>query len=335
MLYLVLLILSAKCVTSAPVNTIKEEEKEPVDTIAHYKEYLKEASRSLHLDPNTLATIKKLLDNNVSIHDFLFWNSSLRGVYDESKRRIMDELLGAGLKKRLLESDHPDGANNPEKTKRPSNMELVKKSIDRFKELDLFQIKQYEGHVEKEKNETVQRFLDLPEEKRSQLIEHYKKVLEKHQKRPKVHQPGSGYGQKIFQPRTLFSDVDLNGDDYLDVGEVEAILQPELDKAYDPNDPEFDPWEEKLDQTKMRRKFMDHYDKDGDYFVSRDEFVRGVTSDYARTDEPWKTAQDEEDTFETNEDEIRRLVSEAQLRRQVYITQQPVIQQPTPQPEIV
>ncbi|VDQ11144.1 unnamed protein product [Trichobilharzia regenti] len=79
--------------------------------------------------------------------------------------------------------------------------------------------------------------------------------------------------------------------------------------------------EEKYDRNKMRQKFMEHYDTDGDYFVSLDEFTKGLESAAVKEDDEWKTAQDEEDMFETNEAELRRLASEAQQKQQAHVTE--------------
>lgn len=37
----------------------------------------------------------------------------------------------------------------------------------------------------------------------------------------------------------------------------------------------------------MRQKFMERFDTDGDYFVSRDEFLRGVNQPYPSYDSDW------------------------------------------------
>ncbi|CAH8830568.1 unnamed protein product [Trichobilharzia szidati] len=329
MIYLVLFLLTVQCITSVPVvSGTGDNEEEEID---NYKHYLEEAPKSLHLDPETLASLKTLLAGNITAADYIrLWNSSLRDWSDESKRHIVEKLVEARSRQKSHESDS-DSENLGSKRK-PSNMELVQKAVNRLRELDSLQEKQYEEHVAKEKAERVKQFLELPEEKRAEMIKHFKEEAEKHRKRPKVHQPGSdeqlkeywekqeGMERETFNPRTLFSEIDLDGDGHLSVHEVEAVLQRELDKVYDMKDPEFDPLEEKYDRNKMRQKFMEHYDTNGDYFVSLDEFLKGIESSYAKRDEDWKTAQDEEDMFETNEEELRRLASEAQ--KQAHVTEQ-------------
>lgn len=43
-----------------------------------------------------------------------------------------------------------------------------------------------------------------------------------------------------FEPKTFFNLHDLTGDGYLDISELEALFQKELDKIYDKNAPEDD-----------------------------------------------------------------------------------------------
>lgn len=46
-----------------------------------------------------------------------------------------------------------------------------------------------------------------------------------------------------FDPKTFFAMHDMNGDKYLDRGELESLFQRELDKVYEPGHPEDDPRE--------------------------------------------------------------------------------------------
>lgn len=46
--------------------------------------------------------------------------------------------------------------------------------------------------------------------------------------------------KESFDPKTFFNLHDLNGDGYLDIAELEALFQKELDKVYDKNAPEDD-----------------------------------------------------------------------------------------------
>ena len=43
---------------------------------------------------------------------------------------------------------------------------------------------------------------------------------------------------EVFE--NLMTFLDINGDGYIDAFELEAIFQPELDKIWDPNNPEDD-----------------------------------------------------------------------------------------------
>ncbi|TNN15394.1 Nucleobindin-1 isoform 1 [Schistosoma japonicum] len=224
---------------------------------------------------------------------------------------------------------------------------LIKENIvDRLKKLDSEQETKYQKHVEEEKNNTVRRFLKHSDEERAAMLRHFKESAERHRRRPKIYQPGSedqlkeywekyeGLDRESFNPRTLFADIDLDGDGYLNVNEIEAFLQREIEKVYNPEDPDFDPWEEKYDQIKMRQKFMERFDTDKDYFISREEFLKNVKVPYVLGDHYWKTAQDVEDMFETDESELRRLASEAQSLEKDHLTDAPNLHQTTEQPNV-
>nr|AAW24929.1 SJCHGC06365 protein [Schistosoma japonicum] len=120
---------------------------------------------------------------------------------------------------------------------------LIKENIvDRLKKLDSEQETKYQKHVEEEKNNTVRRFLKHSDEERAAMLRHFKESAERHRRRPKIYQPGSedqlkeywekyeGLDRESFNPRTLFADIDLDGDGYLNVNEIEAFLQREIEK---------------------------------------------------------------------------------------------------------
>ena len=56
--------------------------------------------------------------------------------------------------------------------------------------------------------------------------------------------------------------LDINGDGYIDAFELEAIFQPELDKIWDPNNPEDDmnEMEEVSFETKINKFFRIFFD---------------------------------------------------------------------------
>ncbi|VDQ10789.1 unnamed protein product [Trichobilharzia regenti] len=159
------------------------------EEINNYKHYLEQAAKSLHLDPQTMASLKTLMTDSINAADYIrFWNSSLRDLSDETKRRIVEKLVEVHSQQKSQSDSDSESLGSK---KKPSNMELVQKAVNRLRELDSLQEKQYEEHVAKEKAERVKQFLELPEEKRAEMIKHFKEEAAKHRKRPKVHQPVS------------------------------------------------------------------------------------------------------------------------------------------------
>ncbi|CAH8470554.1 unnamed protein product [Schistosoma margrebowiei] len=339
MIIFALFILAIECIVSVPVIPTLDNAEE----VAQYKKYLEEAPKAINVDPQTLASAQKVFGENSSLDDLLLlWNTSLRDKHDETKRHLVEKLIKAHLKKAA--DSHPNTMGGIVYNGIPGyETESPKKVVDQLKKLDTDQEKKYQAHVAKEKSDTVRKFSKFTEEERARMLKSLKEQAEKHKRHPRIYQPGSqdqlreywekyeGLDKESFNSRTLFADIDLDGDGYLNIHEVEALLQRELEKVYNPEDPDYDPWEEKYDQSRMRQKFMERFDTDGDYFVSRDEFLRGVNQPYPSYDRDWMTAQDEEDMFETNEEELRRLASEAQLKEQNHLTHEPDRQQTTTQ----
>ncbi|XP_018648880.1 putative nucleobindin [Schistosoma mansoni] len=339
----------------APLMTLpKLQSRREAEEAAQYKKYLEEAPKAINVDPKTLDSARKVfvenqlpsfmkfqLDRQIPFNDLLLlWNTSLRDKDDETKRYLVEKLIKTHLEK-AADSHRNTMGGVVHKTLPGYEAESPNKIVDKLKKLDDEQERKYQEHVAKEKSDMVQKFSKFTEEERARMLKSLKELAEKHKRHPRIHQPGSqdqlkeywekyeGLDEQSFNSRTLFADIDLDGDGYLNIHEVEAFLQTELEKVYNPEDPDYDPWEERHDQKKMRQKFMDRFDTDGNYLVSRDEFLRGVNQPYPSYDRDWMTAQNEEDMFKTNEEELRRLVSEAQSKeqnRQQTTTEQPNVQ---------
>ncbi|KAK4473845.1 hypothetical protein MN116_003177 [Schistosoma mekongi] len=342
MILFLLFILTPQYLVSVPVIPASEIPEEA----AQYKKYLEEAPKALNVDKQLLASVKKLMEGNSSLDDFLLlWNESLRDMHSEKKRQLIERLLKVRLKSTPGRTPNVFGGSVL-KDEPESKTESLTELVGQLKKLDSEQMTKYQKHVDEEKNNTVRRFLKSSDKERAEMLRNFSESAERHRRRPKIYQPGSqdqlkeywekgkGLDREFFNPRTLFAEIDLDGDGYLDVNEIEALLQRELEKVYNPGDPDYDQFEASYDQTRMRKKFLERFDKNGDYLVSRDEFLIGGNLPYAPGDHYWKSAQDEEDIFETNESEIRRLASEAQLLEKYYLTEAPNLHQTTEQPNV-
>lgn len=65
----------------------------------------------------------------------------------------------------------------------------------------------------------------------------------------------------------------MNGDKYIDIYELEAIFQAELDKMYDPENPDDDVREMEEERARMRQHVMKEVDKNNDGAISMKEFL--------------------------------------------------------------
>ncbi|UYV76249.1 NUCB2, partial [Cordylochernes scorpioides] len=196
--------------------------------------------------------------------------------------------------------------------------ELDKKRRQEFKE--------YEMEKEYRYRESLK---NMTEEERKEVEEKHKESIEKHKEHPKVHHPGSKpqleqvweeqdhMPKEEFNPKTFFSlhgefspdsflqptglshQQNVNGDGYLDIQEVEALLGLEVKKIYNEND---DPVEMKEEYNRMREHIYKEVDTNRDSLISRDEFLDMTKKAGFEQDEGWK-GLDEQQVY--NEDDLR------------------------------
>lgn len=153
----------------------------------------------------------------------------------------------------------------------------AKRKLD-FKEYEMQKELQFRAQLASAANET----------ERVHLLQARDQALKRHADHPRVHHPGSRaqleqvwaeqdhLPKNDFDPKTFFSLHDLNGDGYLDVQEVEALLSLEVRKLYDPKhnpEAEDDPREMMEEFHRMREHIYREADKDRDGLISRHEFL--------------------------------------------------------------
>merc|ERR1719333_2069476 len=114
-----------------------------------------------------------------------------------------------------------------------------------------------------------------------------------------------------WNPKTFFAMHDLNGDNFWDEDEVRVLFRKELDKVYDPNEPEDDMKEREEEMERMREHVFKESDKDKNRMISYDEFLAETQRDEFNKDEGWDTLdEDEEDMF--TEEEFQQFEQERQ-----------------------
>ncbi|CAH8464526.1 unnamed protein product [Schistosoma mattheei] len=103
MIIFALFLLTTECIVSVPVIPTLDNTEEA----AQYKKYLEEAPKAINVDPQTLASARKVFGENSSLDDLLLlWNTSLRDKHDETKRHLVEKLIKAHLKKAA--DSHPN-----------------------------------------------------------------------------------------------------------------------------------------------------------------------------------------------------------------------------------
>merc|ERR1711990_422101 len=294
-------------------SVVKESEKEgppvdePIDTGLFYDQYLQEVIKILEKDEDfrkkmadvnfeevKVATFSREL-NNVAKH--------VRDELDTLKRKEIDRIrkllkakarMDEGKKinhKALIDemAGHLDHFNAD--TFQAKDLErLITQATKDLKEYDVERhekFKEYEMQKALEEELEMQKMNDF---EKKQFLEEKRRQLKKHNQHDKMPHP---FSKKFlvdvwntfdhlkgedFQPKTFFLLHDVNGDKYLDAYELEAIFQYELDKIYDPNNPEDDMREMEEERARMREHVMKEVDLDGDQAISLQEFIKYTNS---------------------------------------------------------
>ena len=98
-----------------------------------------------------------------------------------------------------------------------------------------------------------------------------------------------------WNPKTFFAMHDLNGDNYWDEDEIRVLFRKELDKVYDPNEPEDDMKEREEEMERMREHVFKESDTNKDHLISFDEFMTETKRDEFENDPGWDTMDQDED----------------------------------------
>lgn len=110
------------------------------------------------------------------------------------------------------------------------------------------------------------------EAKRSEEEQRLKEQKTKHKEHGKVHHPMTKdqleevwenqdhMRAEDWNPKTFFAMHDLNGDNFWDEDEVRVLFRKELDKVYDPNEPEDDMREREEEMERMREHVFSESD---------------------------------------------------------------------------
>ncbi|XP_076328709.1 nucleobindin-2-like isoform X2 [Tachypleus tridentatus] len=184
------------------------------------------------------------------------------------------------------------------------------------------EFKRYEMEKEYQYRESLK---NLTESEKKEAESKHEEKKNKHKEHPRVNHPGSKpqleqvweekdhMPREEFDPKVFFSMHDINGDGYLDEDEVEAILNLEVKKMYDPNNPEDDAVEMMEEYNRMREHVYSEADKDKDKRISQKEFLDLTQQQDFEENEGWK-GLDEQTSF--SEEELKEYERERQAQMQ-------------------
>ncbi|RNA12552.1 nucleobindin-2 isoform X1 [Brachionus plicatilis] len=302
-------------------------EKDPLLSLEYHK-YLKEIVNILETDPEFKkqienASIEDIKSGRIAEHLALV-DPSIRTKLDEIKRMEIERLRRAIQRKAALSNlkaheiqtllpKHVDHGNID--TFEVHDLErLIKQATFDLEEVDKLRREEFKDHEIEKEYERRKKMQQADAETRQKLEEQHKRSLEMRKNHQRVNHPGSKdqleevweeedkLDGEDFEPVTFFKLHDIDGNNYWDEFEVEALFNIELDKIYNKTDPEFDPAERFEEMNRMREHVFGEIDKNKDRLVSLDEFVESTKSREFKQNEEWKGVDDE---AQFSEDQIR------------------------------
>lgn len=335
----VLSLLVLKSIHAAPVdpkkNTAENVERKPNFDL-DYNYYLQEVAKLLENDKGFAERLRNIpqerLQNGNIAEELEFVKHNVRTQLDELKRRELDRIRNYAVKqmeinelgidrKRIKIPNHLD-LNNPHSFEVEDLKKLISATYKDIQEINEKRRNEFK-HYEMEKEHAFREKLhQLNETEQQEVKKKHEELVQKHKEHPKVHHPGSKpqleevweeddhLPKDEFDPKVFFSMHDLNGDNFLDQQEIEAILTPEIKKMYDENNEEDDPIERMEEFARMTEHIFNETDHNRDGLISREEFFEMTGKKDFETDEGWK-GLDEELPFTDEElEEYERLVKE-------------------------
>ncbi|CAF0785461.1 unnamed protein product [Adineta ricciae] len=312
----------------APAPSSNNEDSDDMIDKLEYGRYLKEVVEILESDPNFKRKLEKasaddIKSGNIAEHLSLVQHN-IRSQLDEAKQREMARLRQLiGRKIRTL-SDKQRNAlaridPNGEQIRKLLPQHLDHDNSDTFNEADLERLirhaskdldeidrqreeefKQYELRKEYQRRAKLAK---LTKDERKRLEELHHEALEQKKRHRPVNHPGSRdqmeeVWTKVdkletnqFKPKAFFKLHDINGDGFLDEGEIEAIMLQEAAKIHD-GPADADPVEKEEEMERMRQHVMREFDKNNDRMLSFEEFEHGIDGKDAKNDQGWKSIED-------------------------------------------
>jgi len=348
---LLILALIGFCQSRPPVREKakpKEEMKpagngtaEDWDLNIEYNRYLQEVVQVLESDPEfrkklESADVDAIRDGTIA-HELEFVQHGVRSKLDDIKRRELERLrhlivkqneISQGIDKKHLKIPQHLEVRNP-RFEVDDLKKLIKSTTQDLEEADRKRRDDFKRYEMEKKFEEEERLKHIEDEaKRTEEKHRLEEAKTKHKDHGKVHHPmtkdqleevweeADHMRPEDWNPKTFFAMHDLNGDNHWDEDEVRVLFRKELDKVYDPNEPEDDMREREEEMERMREHVFKESDKDQDRLISFDEFLAETKKDEFEQDPGWETMDMDQDDNEIFSDEEFRAY-QAQRDREI------------------
>ncbi|CAI9722584.1 nucleobindin-2 isoform X3 [Octopus vulgaris] len=267
----------------------------------------------------------------------------IRKKLDEIKRREVIRLKSLVQEQFKYKSEERNGRkvalhhvnlDNPHSFEKEDLAKLIKQATHDLDELDRERKEDFKQYEMKKEHEIKQKLANLNETQRNIEVQHIKEMKEKHKQHPKIHHPGSKaqleevweevdrLNGENFNPKTFFKLHDVNGDGVLEPSEVEALFTREIEKMYDPNNPEDDMKEAKEEINRMREHVFKEADTDDNHLLDEKEFERLTQREEFGKDEGWKGLDEDDEIYSEEEmqqyEKMLREEEERLKKQQIY-----------------
>eukprot|EP00088_Acartia_fossae_P025565 TRINITY_DN2638_c2_g1_i8.p1 TRINITY_DN2638_c2_g1~~TRINITY_DN2638_c2_g1_i8.p1 ORF type:complete len:551 (-),score=209.50 TRINITY_DN2638_c2_g1_i8:1174-2826(-) len=353
---LLLLALLVPCIVAPPVDKNQgkgtgegpkqNETQEDWNLGLEYNKYLQEVVSILESDQEFKkklenAKVEDIRDGTIA-KELEFLSHGIRSKLDEVKRQEVERLrhlaqkqfeLNSGIDRKHVKV--PQHLELQHKSFEVADLQkLIKQTTKDLEEADKKrkeEFKKYEMEKKFEKEMRLKAINDTQERKTVQ--EEMEKMEAKHRQHDKMNHPMTKdqleevweeqdhMDAKDFDPKTFFAMHDLDGNGQWDENEVRILFRKELDKVYDPNNPEDDMKEREEEMERMREHVFKESDRDGDRMISYSEFLAETEREEFEKDPGWDSLDDEElytdeefQRFEhEREDQIKKLMEAGQL----------------------
>jgi len=346
------LLAALPCILGPPVDKTPKKEPQQNETSEdwnlglEYNKYLQEVVQILESDTDFRsklenAKVEEIRDGTIA-KELEFLSHGIRTKLDEVKRQEVERLrhlaqkqyeLNNGLERKHIKI--PQHLELKHKSFEIADLQkLIKQTTDDLEEADKQrrdEFKKYEMEKKFEKELRLNAINDTAERKVVQ--EEMEKMEAKHRSHEKINHPMTKdqleevwekqdhMDAKDWDPKTFFAMHDLDGNGQWDENEVRILFKKELDKAYDPNNPEDDMKEREEEMERMREHVFKESDKDKNRMISYDEFLAETERDEFEKDPGWDSLDDEElytdeefQRFERErEDQIKNLIESGQM----------------------